>query len=133
MALNQSIIFKENTQSNVQPRKPTFEQYIVYGIPFRCSQDNASILTYISVYTFIYKQECNVLHYLLRECFKLDEMKFDIFRLKYIHIFAKSLSWYLDLRYFIELAVVAFRLILWIPEAMSFIKRIQKEEEVLFV
>ena len=67
MALNQSIIFKENTQSNV-PRKPTFEQYIVYGIPFRCSQDNTSILTYISVYTFIYKQECNV----LRECFKLD-------------------------------------------------------------
>ena len=63
MALNQSIIFKENTQSNVQPRKPTFEQYIVYGIPFRCSQDNTSILTYISVYTFIYKRECNVLHF----------------------------------------------------------------------
>ena len=64
MALNQSIIFKENTQSNVQPRKPTFEQYIVYGIPLRGSQDNTCILTYISVYTFIYKQECNVLQFL---------------------------------------------------------------------
>ena len=61
------------------------------------------------------------------------KIKFDILKLKYIRIFAENLSWYLDLRYFIELAVVAFRLILWIPEAMSFIKRIQKEEEVLFV
>ena len=56
--------------------------------------------------------------------------KFDILKLKYIRIFAENLSWYLDLRYFIELAVVAFRLILWIPEAMSFIKRIYKKEEV---
>ena len=132
MALNQSIIFKENTQSNVQPRKTTFEQYIVYGIPFRCSQDNTSILTYISVYTFIYKQECNVLHYCVNYS-NWTDINFDILKPKYIFIFAENLSWYLDLRYFIELAVVAFRLILWIPEAMSFIKRIQKEEEVLFV
>ena len=48
--------------------------------------------------------------------------------------FAKTCLCHIDLRYFIELAFVAFRLILWIPEAMSFIRRIQKEEEeVLFV
>lgn len=54
MALNQSIIFKENTQSNVQPRKTILEQYIVYGIPLRCSQDNTSIVTCVYIYTFIY-------------------------------------------------------------------------------
>ena len=54
MALNHSIIFKENTQSNVQPRKTTFEQYIVYGIPFRCSQYNIYIATYLFT-QYLYK------------------------------------------------------------------------------
>ena len=53
MALNQSIIFKENTQSNV-PRKTTLEQYIVYGIPFRCSQYNIYIATYLFT-QYLYK------------------------------------------------------------------------------